>query len=231
MALVRLLLVEDDKDLRDFVREGMAREGFVVDSVADGESAVLQAQQAAYDVIVMDVMMPRMDGFAALKSLRSGGYKGAVLLVTCRGQERDKLQGLNSGADDCLVKPFLLSELIARVRAVLRRTTEGSSPKAIKGSSLKVGDLQMDLLKREVTKKGQLLSLTKREFDLLECFLRRPGQVLSQNVLGQHLSQADFSSHTNVVEVHIMNLRAKIDDKSGPSRIRTIRGCGYALDV
>src|SRR5438105_1100803 len=141
MELMRLLLVEDDKDLSEFVREGMTREGFVVDVVGDGEQALRQTEAAGYDVILLDVMMPKLDGFGALKSLRSRGYKGAILLVTCKGQERDKLQGFNNGADDYIVKPFLLTELIARVRAVLRRTGS-ANPHAVKGAMLKAGDLQ-----------------------------------------------------------------------------------------
>lgn len=230
MTLMRLLLVEDDKDLSDFVREGMSREGFIVDTVSDGDQALRQAEEADYDVVLLDVMLPKQDGFAVLKSLRARGYKGAVLLTTCKGQERDKLQGLNNGADDYIVKPFLLTELIARVRAVLRRTG-GSGHPIVKGSLLKAGDLQMDLLKHEVRKAGRAVLLTKKEFDLLECFMRRPGQVLSQSVLGQSLSSSEINSHTNVVEVHIKNLRAKLDPKTGPSLIRTIRGCGYALDA
>lgn len=229
MPLMRLLLVEDDKDLSDFVREGMSREGFVVDSVSNGQKAILQLDEADYDVVLLDVMMPGMDGFAVLKTLKQKGFKGAVLLVTCKGQERDKLEGLNSGADDYIVKPFLLSELIARVRAVLRRTM-GAGLLPAKGSELEVNDLHMDLLKREVKKSGKTVALTKKEFDLLECLMRRPGQVLSQSVLNQQISNADFDSQTNVIEVHIKNLRAKIDNKTGPSRIRTVRGCGYALD-
>ena len=122
MALMRLLLVEDDKDLSDFVREGMSREGFVVDVAADGEEGLIRSEEADYDVVLLDVMIPKQDGYSVLKSLRSRGYKGAILLVTCKGQERDKLHGLNNGADDYVVKPFLLTELIARVRAVFRRT-------------------------------------------------------------------------------------------------------------
>lgn len=228
---MRLLLVEDDKDLSDFVREGISREGFVVDTVADGEEALRKSEEVDFDVILLDVMLPRQDGISVLKSLRARGYKGAVLLVTCKGQERDKLQGLNNGADDYIVKPFLLAELVARVRAVLRRTTPGSSKTVSKGSLLKVADLQMDLLKHEVKKDGKAVQLTKKEYDLLECFLRRPGQVLSQTVLSQHLSSADIHTQTNVIEVHVKNLRAKIDNKTGPSRIRTVRGCGYALDA
>ena len=241
---MRLLLVEDDRDLSDFVREGMAREGFAVEVAGDGQEAIDRAAEGDYDVVVLDVMMPKLDGFTVLKTLRSRGYRGAILLATCKGQERDKLQGLNSGADDYIVKPFLLTELVARVRAVLRRTA-GAGPQAAKGSMLKAGDLQMDLLKHEVKKAGKGIPLTKKEFDLLECFMRRPGQVLSQAVLAQHLSSADFDSHTNVIEVHIKNLRAKIDNpphggrgsvaaatgKTGPSLIRTVRGCGYALGV
>jgi len=230
MALMRLLLVEDDRDLSDFVREGMSREGFIVDTVADGDEALRQAEEAEYDVVLLDVMIPKQDGFAVLKSLRARGFKGAILLATCKGQERDKLQGLNNGADDYIVKPFLLTELTARVRAVLRRTGGNSGPVA-KGSLLKAGDLQLDLLKREVRKAGKTVLLTKREFDLLECFMRRPGQVLSQSVLSQSLSNSEVYSNTNVVEVHIKNLRSKIDSKNKDSLIRTVRGCGYALDA
>jgi len=228
MELMRLLLVEDDKDLSDFVREGMAREGFVVDVVGDGEKALDQSEVASYDVVLLDVMIPKQDGFSVLKSLRARGFKGAVLLVTCKGQEKDKLQGFSSGADDYIVKPFLLTELIARVRAVLRRT---SGTQSVKGAVLKAGELQMDLLKHEVKKAGKPITLTKKEFNLLECFMRRPGQVLSQAVLTQQLSSSEIDSQTNVIEVHVKNLRAKIDAKSGPSLIRTVRGCGYALDV
>jgi len=228
---MRMLLVEDDKDLSAFVREGMSREGFIVDSADNGEGALIQAEEANYDVILLDVMIPKQDGYAVLKSLRLKGYKGAILLVTCKGQERDKLQGLNSGADDYLVKPFLLTELIARVRAVLRRTGGGSAKEAGKSSTLKAGELQMDLLKHAVKKGDKVIPLTKKEYDLLECFMRRPGQVLSQTVLNQDLSNPDIHTSMNVIEVHIKNLRAKIDPHTGPSLIRTVRGCGYALDA
>lgn len=230
MELMRLLLVEDDKDLADFIHEGLGHEGFVVDVSGDGEEALRRVEEAEYDVILLDVMMPKMDGFTVLRKLRVTGYKGAVLLVTCKGQEKDRLEGLNSGADDYIIKPFLLSELIARVRAVLRRTTD-AGPRTVKGSVIRIGELQMDLLRREVKMSGKPVNLTKKEFDLLECFMRRPGQVLSQMVLSQHLSENDVNSHTNVIEVHVKNLRAKLDPKTGPSLFRTVRGCGYALDA
>jgi DNA-binding response OmpR family regulator len=231
MTLMRLLLVEDDKDLSEFAREGLSREGFAVDVAMDGQEAVDIVSERQYDVILLDVEMPKLNGFAVLKTLRSRGYRGAVLLATCKGQEKDKLQGLNNGADDYIVKPFLLTELVARIRAVLRRTGGDSSTKVIQGSILKSGPLEMNLIKHEVHKAGKPIILTKKEFELLEYFMRRPGQVLSQGVLSQHLIHTDFDSHTNTIEVHIKNLRAKIDSKTGPSLIRTVRGCGYSLDA
>jgi len=227
---MRLLLVEDDKDLGEFVQEGLAREGFVVDLARNGRAALDQAQEQTYDVILLDVMMPELDGLSALKKLRSKGYRGAILLVTCKGQERDKLDGLNNGADDYIVKPFLMSELVARIRAVMRRMSPTSGPK-IAGTVLVSGDLQLDLLKRECKKSGKAIPLTKKEFDLLECFMRRPGQVLSQNSLCQQVFNTDFNTNSNTVEVHIKNLRSKIDGKSSKSILRTVRGCGYALEV
>jgi DNA-binding response OmpR family regulator len=230
MTVMRLLLVEDDKDLSEFVQEGLSREGFAVDIAMDGQEAVDIASERQYDVIVLDVMMPKLSGFAVLKTLRARGHKGAVILATCKGQEKDKLEGLNNGADDYIVKPFLLTELVARIRAVLRRTT-GTSAKVDEGSVFKAGNIEMNLIKHTVTKGGKLLSLTRTEYELLEYFMRRPGQVITQSVLNQHLTRATFDSHTNSIEVHVKNLRDKIDPKSGPSLIRTVRGCGYALDV
>lgn len=225
---MKLLLVEDDKDLSEFAREGLVREGFAVDVARNGKEALERAGENAYEVILLDVMMPHVDGYTVLRKLRAQGNPSAILLVTCKGQERDKLQGLNSGADDYIVKPFLLSELVARIRAILRRT---AAQKGTQGSILRARDLHMDLLKREVKRAGKPLVLTKMEFDLLEYFMRRPGQVLSHLVIVQHLSNTDVNVSPNAVEVHVKNLRAKIDPKSGKSFIRTVRGCGYALDV
>ena len=230
MTIVRLLLVEDDKDLSEFVREGLSREGFAVDVAADGQEAIDLAAERGYDVIVLDVMMPKLTGIAVLKSLRMRGHRGAVIMATSKGHEKDKLEGLNNGADDYIVKPFLITELVARIRAILRRTAAPSS-KVIQGSVLKAANLEMDLIKHEVKKAGKPITLTKKEFELLECFMRRPNQVLSQAVLAQQLTKADFDSNTNIIEVHIKNLRSKIDNKKGKSLIRTVRGCGYALDA
>jgi len=227
---MKVLLVEDDRDLSEFVQEGLQREGFAVDVARDGQQAIDEAQHSTYDIVLLDVMMPGLDGIEVLRTLRRRGFKGGVLMATSKGLEKDKLLGLNSGADDYIVKPFLLSELVARIRAILRRTTASVSAPS-PSTLLEAGNLTMDLLRREVKNGKKVLSLTKKEFDLLEYFLRRPGQVLSQQVLSQHLSQTDFNTTTNVVEVHIKNLRRKMDSPAGPSLIRTVRGCGYALDA
>jgi DNA-binding response OmpR family regulator len=231
MTYRRLLLAEDDKDLSAFAREGLAREGFAVDVAGDGQEAIRIVSDRQYDVIVLDVEMPKLNGFEVLKTLRSRGFGGPILLATCKGQENEKLQGLNNGADDYIVKPYLLTELIARIRAVLRRSGDDSSVKVIQGSQLKARNLAMDLIKHEVKKSGEPISLTKMEFELLEYFMRRPGQVLSPLVLNQHLIRPTLESRTNTIEVHIKNLRAKIDPKAGPSFIRNIRGFGYRLDA
>ncbi len=230
MELMRLLVAEDDRDLSDFVREGLTRAGFLVEAAADGEKALLLAAATRYDVVLLDVMMPKRDGYSVLKTLRARGYKGAILMVTSKGNEKEKLQGLDNGADDYIVKPFILTELVARVRAVVRRTT-GANPQPVKGAFLKAGDIEMDLTKHQVKKSGKPVHLTKMEFVILECFMRRPGEVLSQSVLGQNLFNKEIKTNTNYVEVHIKNLRAKLDNKTGPRHFRTVRGFGYVLDA
>lgn len=221
---MRLLLADDDKDLSEFVREGLVREGFVVDAADNGTKALELALAHPYNVMLLDVMIPELDGLSVLKRLRQKGYRGAILLVTCKGQERDKLEGFNNGADDYVVKPFLLSELIARVRAAARR----ASPT---GPILVAGGVSIDVSRRECRRGDKVIPLTKKEFDLLECFMRRPGEVISQAVITQQVFHADFNTSSNTVEVHIKNLRSKLDIKSAKSVLRTVRGCGYALDV
>ncbi len=228
---MRLLLVEDDADLAKFVKEGLSREGFVVDLADDGQKAVELAAEQAYDFVLLDVMMPRIDGFTVLKTLRASGFKGGVLFATSKGQETDILKGLNSGADDYIVKPFLLSELVARIRAILRRTAPAGLAKGVQTSLIKVGVLELDLLKRELRRSGKPVTLTKKEFELLEYLMRRPRQVHSQEVLAQHLTRTEHESQTNTIEVHIKNLRSKLDTKPGTSLIRTVRGCGYSLEA
>jgi DNA-binding response OmpR family regulator len=229
---MRILLVEDDADLAAFVKEGLQRERFVVDRAGDGQEALGFLAERSYDVLLLDLMMPKVNGFQLLKHLRSARYAGAVIVVSTRMHERDKLEALNGGADDYLVKPFLMSELVARVRAVLRRTLQDGPTKIATGTAiLKNGALQMDLSRYEVKKSGKVVKLTKKEFELLECLMRRPGHVLSQSALSQSINSSDFDTTTNSIEVHIKNLRAKIDADSKNGVIQTVRGCGYRLDA
>jgi len=226
---MRILLAEDDRDLSYFIQEGLIQAGFAVELAHNGKEAYELAIQYKYDLILLDIMMPEMNGHEVLQRLRRQGNKAAIIMLTCKGHENDKLLGFNGGADDYLVKPFLLSELVARIRAIIRRTI--TSTQSDRSSLLKCGDLQMDLLKREVRRRGKMIKLTKKEFDLLECLMRQAGQVISQAILAQHLSQIDFGTQTNAIEVHVKNLRSKIDPHFSRSLIRTVRGCGYALNI
>ncbi len=225
---MRVLVVEDDKELNNFIRTALKREGFSVDRASNGKEALLFAQTEEYDVILLDVMMPALNGFAVLKELRKKGDPAAILMVTSQGGEHDKLSGLNNGADDYIVKPFLISELIARIRAVMRRkqaTAEDATP-----TTLKCGDVKMDLVKHVVEVRGKRIELTKKEFELLGCFLRHPEEVLSKSVLESSVWGMEFTPDSNTVEVHVTHLREKL----GPSKrpwISNVRGVGYRFDA
>lgn len=225
---MRVLVVEDDKELNNFIRTALKREGFSVDPASNGKEALLFAQTEEYDVILLDVMMPGLNGLAVLKELRKKGDPVAILMVTSQGGEHDKLAGLNSGADDYLVKPFLISELIARIRAVMRRRQATATDMA--PTALRHGDVKMDLVKRIVEVRGKRVELTKKEFELLECFLRHPEEVLSKSVLESSVWGMEFAPDSNTVEVHVTHLREKL----GPSKhpwISNVRGVGYRFDA
>lgn len=224
---MRVLVVEDDKELNRFIRTALKREGFVADYAADGKEALALAKVSEYDVVLLDVVMPELDGLSVLKALRQRGDPAAILMVTSQGTERDKLLGLNSGADDYLVKPFLVTELVARIRAVLRRRTP--SPHTNQGEKLSAGDVQMDLAKHLVLVKGKPVDLTKKEFQLLEYFLRHPGQVLTKSTLESRVWEMEFAPDSNTVEVHVNHLRDKISNGKRPM-ITTLRGIGYRLE-
>jgi DNA-binding response OmpR family regulator len=226
---MRVLVVEDDKELNNFIRTALKREGFVADSAPNGKEALRLAQETDYDVILLDVVMPELNGLAALKELRQRGDPAAILMVTSQNHERDKLAGLNNGADDYLVKPFMLTELIARIRAVLRRRQPGGHNGNGAGTLLTAGDLRMDLVKHAVDVKGKLLELTKKEFELLEYFMRHPNHVLSQSAISQHIWNIDFDGESNVVEVHVAHLREKMGTLKSP-QIVTVRGAGYRFE-
>jgi DNA-binding response OmpR family regulator len=221
---MRVLVVEDDKTLNTFTKTALTREGFAVDSAFTGKEGLELARSASYDIVLMDVMMPEMDGFTLLKTLRKEGKTVPVLMLTSQGQEKDKLVGFNSGADDYLVKPFLVTELVARIRAILKRAESGKTARD-SATVLVAGGLRLDLVKRRFERKGKTIELTKKEFELLEYFMRRPGQVLSQSVLAQHVWNMDFDPGSNVVEVQIKNLRDKISGKR--LIIENVRGAGY----
>ncbi len=224
---MRVLVVEDDKELNQFIRTALKREGFAANGAADGKEALELARDSDYDVILLDVVMPELNGLSVLKELRKRGDPAAILMVTSQNHERDKLAGLNNGADDYLVKPFLLTELIARIRAVLRRRQNGACKDG--GMVLKQGDICMDLLKHIVQIKGKPVDLTKKEFELLEYFMRHPHHLLSQPALAQHIWNMDFEADSNVVEVHVGHLRDKISLGRRPL-IVTVRGAGYRFE-
>jgi len=227
---MRILLADQDQELSDFVRAGLAQEGFAVDVAHDGDTAYEMAVEGKHDAILIDIVIPKLSGHDVLKKLRSQGNHVPVLIITFKNQEQDKLHSLNNGADDYIVKPFRLAEVIARIRAILRRT-DNIGRKTSKTSVLLAGKLELHLLRRELKCASKSIYLTKVEFDLLEYFMRRPGEVISQCVLKQHLFGDESNLDTNALPVHVMNLRKKIDLHERKSLIRTVRSCGYALDA
>ena len=224
---MRLLIVEDEVKTGDYLRQGLQEAGFVVDLVRDGRDGLHEALVGEYDLAILDVMLPGLDGWAVLRAIRAAGKSWPVLFLTARDQVDDRVRGLELGADDYLVKPFAFAELLARVRTLLRR---GSSKASDQNGTLRVADLELDLLKRRAVRAGQRIDLTAKEFSLLELLLRRRGEVLPRSLIASQVWDMNFDSDTNVVEVAVRRLRAKIDDEFTPKLIRTVRGMGYVLD-
>ena len=224
---MRLLIVEDEVKTGDYLRQGLQEAGFVVDLVRDGRDGLHEALVGEYDLAILDVMLPGLDGWAVLRAIRAAGKSWPVLFLTARDQVDDRVHGLELGADDYLVKPFAFAELLARVRTLLRR---GSSKASDQNGTLRVADLELDLLKRRAVRAGQRIDLTAKEFSLLELLLRRRGEVLPRSLIASQVWDMNFDSDTNVVEVAVRRLRAKIDDDFTPRLIRTVRGMGYVLD-
>ena len=224
---MRLLIVEDEVKTGDYLRQGLQEAGFVVDLVRDGRDGLHEALVGEYDLAILDVMLPELDGWAVLRAIRAAGKSWPVLFLTARDQVDDRVHGLELGADDYLVKPFAFAELLARVRTLLRR---GSSKATDQNGTLRVADLELDLLKRRAVRAGQRIDLTAKEFSLLELLLRRRGEVLPRSLIASQVWDMNFDSDTNVVEVAVRRLRAKIDDDFTPRLIRTVRGMGYVLD-
>ena len=220
---MRILIAEDQKDLNRIITKRLSAEGYYVDSCFDGEEALSYIEMAEYDGIILDIMMPKRDGLSVLHSLRKKGIGTPVLFLTARDAVEDRVLGLDSGADDYLVKPFAFDELIARIRAMTRKSAGNSS------NIFSVADLVMDTASHTVTRGGKEIALSAKEFSLLEYLLRNKGHVLSRTMIENNLWNFDYSGGTNAIDVYIRYLRKKVDDGFEPKLIHTVRGCGYVL--
>jgi heavy metal response regulator len=221
---MRILIVEDERKVGQFLKKGFQSEAFAVDTASDGREGLRLALSGAYDAIVLDVMLPNMNGMEILEELRGEGVDTPILILTAKSDVEDRVKGLNSGADDYLPKPFSFSEVLARVRAIVRRQSTD-----VRGSVLEMGDVRMDLLSRSVMRGGKQLTLTNKEFELLEYLLRNKGRVLSRVTLTEHIWDMDFDTETNVVDVLVNRLRRKLEDGFQEKVIHTIRGVGYVM--
>jgi heavy metal response regulator len=220
---MRILLVEDDRKVASFIRKGLMEEGHAVDVASEGETGLAMGLDRLHDIIILDVMLPGKPGFQVVRELRQAKVPTPVLLLTARDGVEDKVQGLDAGADDYLTKPFAFAELLARVRALLRRGTAAQAP------LLQVTDLTLDPAKRTVKRGGEVISLTNREFALLEYFMRNPGRVLTRTMIAEHVWDYSFDSDTNVIDVYVNYLRRKIDTGREQKLLHTVRGVGYVL--
>jgi len=223
---MKILLIEDDPHTSEFVANGLREHGHVVDHSASGRDGLLHASGGGYDVMVIDRMLPSVDGLAIVKTIRAAGIKAPVLLLTTLGGVNDRVEGLEAGADDYLTKPFAFSELHARVNALARRP-----PMAVEATVLRVGDLELNRLKRTVTRGSKRIELQPQEFRLLEYLMRNAGQVVTRTMLLEQVWEFHFDPHTSVVETHISRLRAKVDREFDEELIHTVRGSGYSLSV
>ena len=220
---MRLLIVEDERGIASALRQGLSESGYAVDLARDGVEARDYALATAYDIILLDILLPKLDGLSLLRDLRARGLAMPILLLTARDAVDDRVAGLDAGADDYLVKPFSFSELLARIRALLRR------PVLRTANRLTAGNVAMDLGARAVTRGGQAVVLTPREFAMLEYLLRHPGQALSRSQIAERVWSWEFHGETNIVDVYIGYLRRKLDEAGEPSIIETLRGYGYRL--
>ena len=220
---MRLLVVEDEKKVSGFIKKGLEEEGYAVDVASDGEEGLYMALDRVHDLIILDIQLPKKDGLQVLQGLRGENITTPVLLLTVRATIEDKVLGLDSGADDYLTKPFAFQELVARVRALLRRRVEAEP------AVLQVADLSLDPSRRIVMRGGERIDLSPREFALLDYFMRNPGRVLTRTMITDHVWDYDFDTNTNVIDVYVNYLRKKIDADREPKLIHTVRGAGYVL--
>ena len=220
----RVLIVEDDPETRDFLAKGFAEEGFAVECAGDGREGLYHATDGGFDAMVLDRMLPGLDGLALIKSVRAAGLNTPVIMLTAMSAVDERVKGLRAGADDYLVKPFSFQELLARVEALLRRPQDTQE-----AAMLTCRDLEMDLMRRKVTRAGREISLTPREFQILEFFLRRKNRVITRTMLLEGVWDYHFDPNTNIVDVHISKLRRQIDEGAEAPLITTVRGAGYMI--
>jgi two-component system OmpR family response regulator len=223
---MRILVVEDDLKTASFVTKGLREAGYVVDHAEDGTQALERALSEAYDVLVIDRMLPGLNGIKVVETIRIEGVESPVLFLSALGDVEDRVQGLKAGGDDYLVKPFALSELLARLEALMRR---GRGQGEV--TQLSVGDLEMDILARKVIRQGQRVYLHPREFKLLEYLMRHAGQVVTRTMLLENVWEYHFDPQTNVIDVHISRLRQKVDKPFDKTILHTVRGAGYKLEL
>lgn len=221
--LMRVLVVEDERKTASFVRKALQAEGFAVDVCANGDDALAAAQATPFDGLVLDIMLPGRDGLSVLRQLRESGNRTPVLLLSARGEVNERIEGLNAGADDYLPKPFVIAELVARVRALGRRGGE------TKSTVLRVADLTLDTVTHQARRGEKKFDLTAREFRLLEFLMRSPGRICSRMTIIEKVWDYDFDPGTNLVDVYIKRVREKIDDGFEPKLLQTVRGIGYVL--
>jgi DNA-binding response OmpR family regulator len=220
---MRVLVVEDERRLAGIIRRGLIEEGYAVDVVYDGEEAQYMAETTTYDIIILDIMLPKKDGIAVCKDLRSKKINTPILMLTARDSVEDRVKGLDSGADDYLIKPFAFSELLARIRALLRRESLSKTPK------IQVGDLVLDTLTREAWRSQRKIDLTTKEYSILEYFMSHPNMVITRTMLEENAWDYEYDSMSNIIDVYIRRLRRKIDGEGVDSLIQTVRGAGYRL--
>ncbi|HEY8518784.1 MAG TPA: response regulator transcription factor [Gammaproteobacteria bacterium] len=225
---MRILVVEDDKDVASFIRKGLVQAGCNVDVADNGKDGLLLATTESYDALIVDRMLPGVDGLTLIRTLRASEKQTPVLILSALGEVDDRVKGLRAGGDDYLVKPFAFAELMARIEALVRRARSGAEGPV---TVLRVGDLELDLLKREARRAGEKIELQPREFQLLEFLMRHAGQVVTRTMLLEGVWNYHFDPQTNVIDVHISRLRSKIDRGFDKPLLHTVRGAGYRLDA
>lgn len=223
---MRILIVEDEPKTGEYLRQGLREAGFFVDLAQNGTDGLHLMEHSEFDLVILDVMLPGLNGWQVLQAMRERGLQTSVMFLTARDQVEDRVKGLELGAEDYLVKPFSFAELLARVRIIVRRGRSGSEP-----TRLRVADLDLDLLRRRVSRAGKCIDLTAKEFGLLELLMRRQGEVLPRTLIASQVWDMNFDSDTNVIEVAMRRLRVKIDEGHDTKLIQTVRGMGYVLEA